>query len=234
MSYSAIVMESIKQYPELKIIDAQQIYKRKFKSIPEQAYYKTISRMAKSGEIERVAKGIYCKPKKGRFGSVVSSERHILDYYLGENLKSGVVVGYRMYNKYKLTTQISKVIEVYSSVSEQEKKKIENVVIKWVNIRFDDSTKGMIELLHFIENMNSIEELDKENATKFIENMIGYYHEKTLEKLVKTIGYKKSTLASLRNILDHFKVEHTVGNYLNGTSKYKSIKMEELYKSSSQ
>ncbi len=232
MSYSTMVKEKINKYSELEIIDAQRIYTSKCKSVPEQTFYKTISRMTKSGEIERLTKGIYCKPKIGRFGRLVSSEKHILEYYLGANGKRGVVVGYRMYNKYKLTTQISKVVEVYSNVSEQEKKKVLNVEIKKANLRFDPSSIKMIELLDFLENVNNIEELNRENTILFIEDAIALYSEKTLEKLIRTIGYKKSTLASLKNVLDYYKINHSVGRYLNAVSNYKSIRMEDLYESS--
>lgn len=124
MSYSTMVKEKINKYSELEIIDTQKIYTSKLKNIPEQTYYKIISRMTKNGELERLTKGIYCKPGIGRYGRMVSSEKHILEHYLGANGRDGVIVGYRMYNKYKLTTQISKVIQVYSNVSEQEKKKL--------------------------------------------------------------------------------------------------------------
>ena len=229
MNYSTMVKEKINKYSELEIIDAQKIYTSKFENIPEQTYYKTISRMTKNGELERLTKGIYCKPKIGRFGKMISSEKHILEHYLGANGRSGVVVGYRMYNKYKLTTQISKVTEVYSNVSEQEKKKVINVEIKKANIRFDPSSIKMVELLDFLENFHSIEELNRKNAIRFIEDAIELYSQKTIEKLVKTIGYKKSTLASLKNVLDYYKVSHSVGKYLNEISNYKSIRMEDLY-----
>jgi len=103
------------------------------------------------------------------------------------------------------------------------------VEIKKANIRFDPSSIKMVELLDFLENIHSIEELNRKNAIRFIEDAIELYSEKTLEKLVKTIGYKKSTLASLKNVLDYYKVSHSVGKYLNEISNYKSIRMEDLY-----
>ena len=229
MSYSTIVKEKINTYSELEIIDAQKIYTSTLKNIPEQTYYKTISRMTRNGELERLAKGIYCKPKIGRFGRMVSSEKHILEHYLGAHGRNGVIVGYRMYYKYKLTTQLSKVIEIYSNVSKQEKKKVMNVEIKKANIRFDPSSIKMVELLDFLENIHNIEELNKTNALDFIEEAIEFYSDKTLEKLLKTIGYKKSTLASLKSVLDHYKVSHSVGKYLNELSNYKAINMEDFY-----
>lgn len=120
-------------------------------------------------------------------------------------------------------------IEVYSNISEQEKKKVMNVEIKKVNLRFDSSTIKTIELLYFLENVNSIEELNKKNAILFIEDAIKLYSEKVLEKLIRTIGYKKSTLASLKNVLDFYEINHSVGKYLNELSNYKSIRIEALY-----
>lgn len=231
MSFSTMVREKINEYSELEIIDTHKIYTSKCKNIPEQTYYKTISRMTINGELERLTKGIYCKPKIGRFGKIVSSEKHVLEYYLGDKGKNGVIVGYKMYNKYKLTTQISKVIQVYSNVSEQEKKKVINVEIRKANVRFDHSLIKMVELLDFLENINNIEELNRKNAIRFIEDAIKLYSDKILEKLLKTIGYKKSTLASLENVLNYYKISHSVGKHLNELSNYKSIRMEDLYDS---
>jgi hypothetical protein len=48
---------------------------------------KTLSRMAKSGEIKRLAKGVYCRPKKNKFGLIISDEKNILEYYVGSKKK---------------------------------------------------------------------------------------------------------------------------------------------------
>src|SRR6056297_1153600 len=156
MSYAMMIKENIRKYPELKIIDAHKLYKEKFKSISEQAFYKILSRMLKEGEIKRISKGIYCIPKNGRFGIVISGESNIIEYYLGSKRNQGIVIGYRMYNKYKLTTQVSKGVEIYSNILSQDKKKIQNVVIYKVNIRFDESTVRLIELLEVLQNYNKI------------------------------------------------------------------------------
>ena len=233
MSHSNKILERLNRYPELYIIDAQKLYQDKFNDMSEQAFFKMLSRLAKDGEIQRLTKGIYCKPKKGRFGIIESNERNILEYYLGTNKSKGMVVGYQMYNKYGLTTQISKIIEVYSNVTLQQKRKIKNVSIHKANLKFDASTKKMIELLEVLENYQTIEDLNPKSMLKFITDAGRFYNEKTLEKLLKTIGYKKSTLASLRNLLDDLKIENTVDQYLNGTSKYKALRLEDLYETAS-
>ena len=229
MSYSSLIMESVEKYPELKIIDAQKVYKEKFSAIPEQAFYQTVSRMAKSGEIIRITKGIYCKPRISRFGTIISTENNILEHYLGRNQNEGVVVGYRMYNKYGLTTQISKGVELYSNIVLQEKRQIRNVLILKADLKYDAAAKRMIELLEVLENYKKIEDLNRSNLKEFIKISVEYYEEKILKKILKEIGYKKSTLASLKSVLDSFSIKNTIDNYLNGTSKYDILKMEELY-----
>ena len=228
MSHSNKILEKLNRYSELEIIDAQRLYQEKFNDMSEQAFFKRLSRLAKNGEIQRLTKGIYCKPKKGRFGIIESNAKNILEYYVGTNKNKGVVVGYQMYNKYGLTTQVSKIIEVYSNATLQEKRKIKNVIVHKANLKFDASTKKMIELLEVLENYQSIEELNTKSMLKFITDTGRYYNEKTLEKLLKTIGYKKSTLASLKHLLEYLKIENTVDQYLNGTSKYKALRLEEL------
>jgi len=228
MSYAMMVKDNIRKYPELKIIDAHKLYKEKFNSISEQAFYQTFSRMVKSGEIKRLTKGVYCVPKKGRFGVVISSEKNILEYYLGSKNNRGAVVGYRMYNKHRLTTQVSKAVEIYSNVTLQEKKNIKNITINRVNIRFDRSTTRLIELLEVLQNHKKIEDLNYANLIKFIEDSVQYYNNRVLDKLIRVIGYKKSTLASLKNILDYYGRENTISEYLNEISNYNALKMEEL------
>ena len=229
MSFTNMIEKRVSKYPELKIIDARHIYKEQFSEIPEQAFYQAVSRMAKTGEIERLTKGIYCRPKAGKFGKIVSSEKDILEYYLGKNEKKGIVVGYRMYNTYGLTTQIPKNVQVYSNVPIQEKREIRNVSVKKVNLKFEETTKRLIELLEVLQNYSKIEDLHSGNLRNFISAVVGHYDEKTLEKLLKEIGYKKSTLASLKNVLDYFNISNTVSKYLNGTSKYETLDVEKLY-----
>lgn len=234
MSYSSVIMENIRQYPELKLIDAQKMYQEKFKSVPETTFYKAISRLAKNEEIVRLTKGIYCKPKKGRFGTTISNEKDILEYFLGENKNKGVVVGYRLFNKYGLTTQVSKNIELYSSAAIQKERNIRNLTIKKANLRFNTTTIKMVELLEVLQEYKRIEDLNTNKFIQFIEDTVKYYDEKAVERVLKTCSYKKSTIASLRKILDFFNLENDLQKYLNGTSKYNEINMEELYETTSQ
>lgn len=231
MNYTVIIINSVKDYPELKIIDTQKLYSEKFANIPEPTFYKVISRMTKKGELQRLTRGIYCKPKQGRFGKVLSNEKNILEYYLGERGNQGVVIGYQLFNKYGLTTQISKVIEVYSRIITQNNKTIKNVKARKVNLKLDTITIKMIELLEIVQEYMNIEDLNKRNLIKYLELTTKCYDEQVIDKILNSLNYKKSTIASLKNVLDYYGIKNNLAKYLSGISKYKALTLEELYDS---
>jgi len=224
-----MVMEDVNQYSALEIIDAQKMHKEKFEAMPEATFYKAMSRLVQDGEIERIVKGIYCKPKKGKSGAIISSEKDILAYFLGKEQSKGVVIGRRLFNNYGIASQVSKSIEIYSSVTNQEKRVIKNVTIKKANLKFDTTTIKMIELLEVLQEYKKIEDLNTNSLIAFIEEAVECYEEKTVERIIEALAYKKSTLASLRNVLDFFNIENDIAQYLNGISKYKAIDMDGLY-----
>jgi Family of unknown function (DUF6088) len=224
MRYTESIENSIKAYPKLKIIDAQAYYSNNFKHIPETTFYKTISRMTKMGELHRISKGIYCKPKQGRFGVTLANEKEILEFYLREN--QGVIIGYRLFNKYGITTQIAKNLEIYSRVITQNYKIIKNVKMHKLNLQLDHKTITMIELLEILQEYMNIEDLNRNNLKKYLESAVLFYDEKVIDKILNSMNYKKSTIDSLRNLLDFYEVTHSLNKYLNGTSKYKVLNME--------
>ena len=229
MLNSSNVWERIHGYPELKIINAQQLYKNEFGSFSELAFYKQLSRLEQEGQLVRLTRGMYCRPKKGRFGLVAASEKQILHHFLGTNLRSGVIVGYHMYNNYGLTTQVPKRVILYSNVVGYDKMNIQNITAMKASMTFDDATKKLIELLDVLENYLLIEDLSKKNMVTFIKNALKLFNDTKLEKVIRAIKVKKSTLASLKNTLDYFGIENNVSKYLSKTSKYKALSMEDLH-----
>ncbi len=229
MSFTQVITETVLKYPELKIIDSQKVYREKFKNVPEQVFFKILSRLEKKGEIKRITKGVYCRPKESRFGLLISGEENIQEYLLGKNKNRGVIIGYKMYSKYGLTTQVSKNVEVYSNVPYQKRKTIRNVVVRKVELEFEPEISKLIELLEVLENYPSIEDLNRTNLFSFLEKSVDNYNDKVLEKILKQINYKKSTLASLKNVLVFFNVSSIVSSYLRETSRYSAINMEDLY-----
>ncbi len=214
-------------YPKLQLIDISKIYYNKFSNMSEQAFYKTISRLNKTGKLCRIAKGIYCVPQITKYGVLISSENEIIDYYSGTN--SGVLVGYTLYNKYGISTQISKSIEMYSNILYENKKTVSNISIKRVNIKFTKNNISMVELLEILENYKKIEDINYRMLNDALKNLAKNYNEKSFNTVIKNIKYKKSTLASLKYLLDFYNIENNIQQHLRKTSKYKIIDLEKIY-----
>ncbi len=214
-------------FSKLQIIDISKVYYDGFIDISEYAFYKTISRLNKAGKIARISKGIYCVPQHSKYGTLVSGESDIIKYYLGKN--NGVLIGYKLYNKYAITTQISKKVIMYSNIIYENQKNITNVNIKKANIKFTHDNVNIIELLEILENYKYIEDINYDMLVKTLKNLSKKYTEKSFNEVIKNIKYKKSTLASLKFLLDFYNIENSVGKHLRKTSKYKIINLEKIY-----
>ena len=74
MKNREMVLAEFQNKPENTLIITGQLYREKYANMmSEVAFAQIISRLCRSGEIERVSKGIYCRPKKTRFGTVLPS-----------------------------------------------------------------------------------------------------------------------------------------------------------------
>ena len=128
MASTKIIAKSIEQIPKNQMIFASQFYfNYLYDQVSESSYYKTLERMCKSGELSKIAKGTYYRPKTGKYGIVPPSQREIVNAFI-EN-KCGTVIGYSLFNSLRLTTQVSKTIEVLSSQIEGQTKTIQNVFV---------------------------------------------------------------------------------------------------------
>jgi len=225
-SYSQRVTESINKFNANQLIIASQLHKEKLSSVPESTYYKNIERLVKRGDLVRVSKGIYSRPKKTRFGSIGSSENEIINHFI-ENQK-GIIIGYRLYNRMGLTTQISKKTEILSNAIRENKKKIANVSIFRLNIELENSIVQQIEALEVLENYGKIEDMNYRSFVICMEKIAKQYNDKAIEKIINNMHYKKSTIAFLQMILNHFCISNSLSKYLSSLSKYK-IPGEEVF-----
>lgn len=229
MSIHKQIEEVINNTDELTLIDADMLKKECFPTISAHAYVKTFSRLNEAGCIYRIAKGMYSKPKRGRFGLRLPGEKELLEHFIGKNQRVGILTGYRLYNKYGLTTQISKKVSVYSSNILQETKLINNIEVKKINLNLDSSTVRLIELLEIIENFNKIEDINYNSFRNYLTKVVIFYSDQALKEVQGKLKYKKSTIASLKNILDHYRIENSLSIYLNETTKYGAISKEVLH-----
>lgn len=194
--------------------------------VSEQNYYKILERMVAKEEIGKISKGIYYVINKGKYGIIKPNTDDIVNTFTSN--ENGIVIGYNLYNKYGITTQVAKKTEIYSSVSTERVRKIGNILIKRYNIKFSEEIKSMIEALEIAENYYHIQDINIKAFLSYTKNFAKKYNEAILENVLNTITYKKSTLAFIKNILDYYNIKNDVNRYYSSLSKFKSPTMEEI------
>ena len=227
MKNREMVLAAFQKKPENTLIMTGQLYREKFATMmSEVAFAQIISRLCRNGEIERVSKGIYCRPKKTRFGTVLPSEREIVDLFTAGS--NGVLVGYGLYNSLGVTTQISKRQTVYSSLAEEQLKQIGNVTIRKYELEYTSEVKSVIQLMELLHHYKEIQDVNIKAMIRSTEKLSGEYREDAFESVQKTIGYPKWTIAFLREVLNYHHIPNNLGRYLSALSNYPIPRMEEL------
>ena len=218
----------IKKYPENGLIFASRIYQEKLSNeMNEAAYYQMLSRMCKDGIITRIAKGIYCRPKVSKFGTIPPSENEIVRSFTEND--QGVVVGYYLYNALKLTTQVPKRVSVYSSLIEEQHRQIGNVMLHQCNMKFGPEVCSVVHMLDILQHYREIQELEETQFLKTCSEFAERYNDSATNYVLTNLHYPKRTVAFLREVLDYHGKTHTLSRNLSSLSDYKIPRMEALH-----
>lgn len=228
MTGAQIITRTVEQFPENELIFASKLYAEQLsEAVSEDAYYQTLGRMCRAGTLCRIAKGTYYRPKMSKYGIVPPTQKEIVAAFTEPD--KGTVVGYSLYNSLKLTTQVAKTVEVFSSQIEQQKKNISNVLLQFCNLVYTPEVKGMIHMLEVLQNFSEIQDLNYHQFISFCEKFAQEYDGKVFEQVVQKVRYQKKTISFLRSVLNYYGVENKLNKYLSGLSEYKHPTMEEIY-----
>lgn len=210
---------------------ASKLYKEKLSDkMTEMAYYKTLERMCEEKQLSKIAKGIYCKPKTSKYGLIMPSEKAVVDAFTEH--ATGAVVGYALYNSLYLTTQIPKLIEVYTSLVDSQTKTIGNVHLKKYNINYSKETKQAISFLEVLKHYREIQDINHSNFISFCKSFSKEYDESAMEYVLENITYPKSTISFARDVLNYYGAKNSLHKRLSLLSKYDHPTMEAIYEAS--
>lgn len=223
-----IIKNILSNFKENELIFASKLYKSElYNQVSEVAFYKTLERMCKNGELVKIAKGTYHLPKVSKYGIVPPSDKDIINAFISNG--TGTVIGYSLYNALELTTQVSKNVEIMSSAVDNFNKTIRNIVVHQVQIDYTDAVKNMIHSLEVLQNYYNIQDINNFAFINLTQKMADWYDDDTFRKVISTINYKKSTIAFFQEILNYYNVNNNLNSYLSSLSEYKYPKMEEIY-----
>ena len=228
-SQAKAIEELISRQPENKILTANQVYSQLPESFSEQAFYQTLTRLTQRGELCHLTKGLYYRPRRSRFGVVPLGEQTIIDHYTENG--QGMVIGYRLYHQYGLTTQISKNVELLSNVLQENKKTVGNAKVSRLDLNFDDAICNAIATLEILQNYRNIEDINRQQMAEYMKKFALNYSEEAIMTVLRHRKYKKSTIAFLVAFLGFWNTKHTLQQYLSRLSTYAIPQMEEFYAS---
>ncbi|MCR5176928.1 MAG: hypothetical protein K6C05_08790 [Anaerovibrio sp.] len=228
-SQAKTIEQFIMNQPENKILTANLLFRQIPTPLSEQAFYQTLTRLTRQGILRHLTKGIYYRPRYSRFGEVPLCEEDILGYYTNDG--KGMVIGYRLYQKYGITTQISKKSEVLSNVVQESTKTVGNVRVSQLKLQFTEEICRAITVLEILQNYRQIEEFNRQSLAAFMKKYAANYSEEAMITVIQARKYKKSTIAFLVSFLGYWKVKNMLHQYLSNMSTYSIPKMEEFYAS---
>lgn len=138
----------------------------------KQAVVRTLQRMVEKGELRKMSKGKYYKPRKTIFGELRPSPSQIAKdlLYAGDKL-IGYLTCNSIYSSLGLTTQISSKIEIGTNRFRQPFKR-DNYSISFV-VQRNPITKDNIPVLRLLDCMRFLKEIPATTADEACARIIG-------------------------------------------------------------
>ena len=213
--------------PENRIIEAAVLFRESGLAVSRSGFFMTLGRMTRSGELARLTRGLYYRPRVSRFGRIPISEHEIVDYYTAGN--KGLLAGYRLYAGLCLTTQISKNAEVLSGLLRERQKRIGNVSVYRLDLTLTPDVKNAIEAFEVLQNFSTIEDISWGAFAGYFAGFAEGYDDAAADYVLLHRKYSKSTIAFMKACLDFLGVPNGLGKYLSNRSEYKIPDVREIF-----
>ena len=217
MKYRDKLIKYFDNIPEGTVVVANAMYEQGFTRMSHDAFFRSIERLCEDGYILRAGKGMYIKTSDGD----KNIEELLLNYFFGENNDNGLFIGYRLYNKYMVSAYQTDRIELYSNVLKSRTCEVGNICVKRPGVQLDFENARDIEALVIMQNYYNIEQLNKLKFARFAKQFAISYNDAAAVNVLEHMKYKKSTIAFMKKVLDMYKVENSLQQYLSYASDYK-------------
>ena len=213
--------------PENRLIEAARLFRESGLAVSRSGFFKTLGRMTRSGELARLTRGLYYRPRVSRFGRIPISESEIVSYYTAGN--KGLLAGYRLYAGLCLTTQISKNAEVLSGLLRVRQKRIGNVSVYRLDLTLTPAVKNVIEAFEVLQNFSTIQDLSWGAFADYFAGFAEEYDDAAADYVLLHRKYRKSTIAFMKACLDFLGVPNGLGKYLSHRSEYKILDVRKIF-----
>jgi len=188
---------------------------------------RTLNRMVERGELTKLSKGRYYKPRVSSFGSMLPNREEIIKDLLWSNGRTiGYITGYLLFLQMGLTTQVPNILEIGIN---GKKNAIKRGIykIRFVN-QYNKITSANVPLLQLLDCLKYIRNIPDTTIDKSIElltNRIAALEANKKNRLVALgLNYQPSVRALLGAIMEQYCLEVNVAalkKSLNPVSTYK-------------
>ena len=149
-----------------------------------------LSRMENKGDIKRLSKGKYYKPKNGMFGELPPSDAEVLRSYI-KDMGNAYVTGLKAFNKMGLTTQVPNVVSIAGNGSAR-KIKVKNMTIEVFEVKQNIETDDIL-LAQMLDALDKIKKIPDTSPDDVV-----LYAKRTMAELPKEQKDRLSILAKER------------------------------------
>lgn len=218
--YTRDIKQWIFSLKEEELILAKQAYEKNFVGMKEATFYQLLARLNEEKVIGKIAKGLYFKPSGDDINILPSSDK-LLNFFTNKN-RNGMIVGEKMLEKYGVLDNSHDQFNVFTNVIEIKTKRfISNLVIENVDVDYKNEVIcKTIEVLELIETIDNYPNANPQAIEKMLCDFAVVYKEDLLFKVLAAKTYKKRNIATLKVILDHYRVANNLSRQLNTASKY--------------
>ncbi len=190
------------------------------------ALAKSLSRLAKQGQIVRLSRGKYYKPRESVFGVLKPDENQlILSLTQAGDKTIGYVTGIAAFNYLGLTSQVSNTIMIARG-SNQPSKDIFGFKVRFVkrNFRFTRDDVKLLQILDALKDIKKIPDITVRESLKILITNLEKLKADELQQMIRLAQrYPPSTRALVGAIIENrFSEIRVVSLYksLNPLSKY--------------
>ena len=98
---------------------------------------------------------------------------------------------------------------------------IGNIEVKRPAVELDFDNTRIIEAMEIFQNYLDIPELDKTKFARYAKQFARGYDDEAAVTVLRSMKYKKRSIAFMKKVLDTYKVPNTLSQFLSNASHYK-------------
>ena len=191
------------------------------------AVVKAVCRLTGDGKIVRFGRGQYYKPRQTVFGATRPRESDFIKSYLfSGNKQVGYITGLSLYNKWGLTTQVPRVVEI-ATTAKRNAPRVGGLNIRLVKSRHANISRdnaGCLQFLDVLKNIKKIPDAEPGELLAGLKKRLVRFDDRALRQLerIAVESYNAGTRALLGALLESCRgySNQTLKNSINPLSRY--------------